>query len=79
MLAIAMAVDGYSREAAVKACAMDLRTLRDWVARYNDYGLPGLYDLAPPGPRPFLTMEQDAEVATCVENSPDLAKDSVVR
>jgi transposase len=79
MLAIAMALDGHSREAAAEACAMDRQILRDWVLRYNEYGLPGLYDLAQPGPRPFLTEEQEAEVVTWVENGPDLAKDGVVR
>jgi hypothetical protein len=64
MLAIAMALDGHSRGAAAEACAMDRQTLRDWVPRYNDYGLPGLYDLAQAGPRPFRTAEQEAEVAT---------------
>ena len=79
MLAIAMALDGHLREAAAEACAMDRQTLRDWVLRYNEYGLPGLYDLAQPGPRPLLTAEQEAEVVTWVENGPDLAKDGVVR
>jgi transposase len=79
MLAIAMALDGHSREDAAAACAMDRQTLRDWVIRYNQSGLAGLYDLAQPGPRPFLTTEQEAEVATWVENGPDLAKDGVVR
>ncbi len=79
MLAIAMALDGHSREDAAEACAMDRQTLRDWVIRYNQSGLAGLHDLAQPGPRPFLTTEQEAEVATWVENGPDLAKDGVVR
>jgi transposase len=77
--AIAMVLDGHSREAAAEACAMDRQTLRDWVLRYNEYGLPGLYDLAQPDPRPFLTAEQEAEVVTLVENGPDLVKDGVVR
>jgi transposase len=79
MLAIAMALDGYSREAAAEACAMDRQTLRDWVLRYNECGLAGLYDLAQPGPRPRLTEKQEAEVASWVEDGPDLAKDGVVR
>jgi transposase len=79
MLAIAMALDGHTREAAAEACAMDRQTLRDWVLRYNEHGLPGLYDIAQPGPRPFLTAEQEAEVITWIENGPDLAKDGVVR
>jgi hypothetical protein len=31
MLAIALVLDGWSREAAAEACAMDRQTLRDWV------------------------------------------------
>jgi hypothetical protein len=41
--------------------------------------LPGLYDLAQPGPRSFLTEKQEAEVVTWVESGPDLAKHGVVR
>ena len=38
MLAIALVLDGWSREAAAEACAMDRQTLRDWVHRYNESG-----------------------------------------
>ena len=31
MVAIALVLDGWSREAAAEACAMDRQTLRDWV------------------------------------------------
>ena len=44
MLAIALLLEGWSREAAAEACAMDRQTLRDWVHRYNAFGLAGLYD-----------------------------------
>ena len=40
-LAIALVLDGWSREAAAEACAMDRQTLRDWVHRYNESGLDG--------------------------------------
>jgi hypothetical protein len=33
MLAIALVLEGWSREAAAEACAMDRQTLRDWVHR----------------------------------------------
>jgi transposase len=79
MLAIAMVLDGHSRETAAEASVMDRQTLRDWVFRYNEYGLSGLFDHAHPGPRPLLTTEQEAEVVTWVENGPNLAKDGVVR
>jgi hypothetical protein len=35
MLAIALVLEGWSRQAAAEACAMDRQTLRDWVHRYN--------------------------------------------
>jgi transposase len=31
MLAIALVLEGYLREAAAQACAMDRQTLRDWA------------------------------------------------
>jgi hypothetical protein len=34
MLAIALVLEGWSREAAAEACAMDRQTLCDWVNRY---------------------------------------------
>ena len=33
MLAIALVLDGYSREMAAQSCGMDRQTLRDWVHR----------------------------------------------
>jgi hypothetical protein len=41
MLAIALVLEGWSGE----ACAMDRQTLRDWVHRYNEFGLEGLFAL----------------------------------
>lgn len=79
LLAIAMVLDGHSRQAAAEACAMDRQTLRDWVLRYNDRGLAGLLDHVHPGRRRWLTVEQEAAVDGWVETGPDLAKDGVVR
>ena len=45
ILAIAMVLDGFSREDAARLCGMDRQTLRDWVHRYNKAGLDGLADL----------------------------------
>src|SRR5689334_24256214 len=59
MLAIALVLDGWSREAAAEACAMDRQTLRDWVHRYNELGLEGLSDRPRRnGPRPRLRSEE---------------------
>jgi transposase len=80
MLAIALVLDGWSREAAAEACAMERQTLRDWVHRYNESGLEGLADRPRRnGPPPRLSAEQQAEVAEWVEQGPDLERDGVVR
>ena len=59
MLAIALVLEGWSREAASEACAMDRQTLRDWVHRYNADGLEGLFNQPRRnGPPPRLSAEQ---------------------
>jgi transposase len=79
ILAIAMVLDGHSRLLAARAGGMDRQTLRDWVHRYNAEGLVGLTDRPRPGPTSRLNDAQLAEVATWVEDGPDLAKDGIVR
>ncbi len=58
---------------------MDRQTLGDWVHRYNEEGLAGLYDRRRSGRRPRLTPEQQAELAAVVEQGPDPERDGVVR
>jgi transposase len=79
ILAIAMVLDGYSREDAAQACGMDRQTLRDWVHRYNAAGLAGLADRPRSGRPASLTEAELAEVAGWVEQGADLATDGVVR
>jgi transposase len=79
MLALAMILDGYSRAEAAKGCGMDRQTLRDWVHRYNDEGLPGLSDRKPPGAKPRLSPQQQDELAQLVRSGPDLAEHGVIR
>ena len=79
MLAIALVLEGRSREDAAESCGMDRQTLRDWVVRYNAEGLTGLSDRVPPGLGFRLMPEQTAELATLVEAGPDPAVDHVVR
>jgi len=79
MLAIALVLDGHSREAAAEACGMDRQTLRDWVHRYNAEGLAGLVNRRAPGPAPRLSAEQEAAVDRWVEQGPELERDGVVR
>jgi hypothetical protein len=59
--ALAMVLDGVDRKSAAETCGMDRQTLRDWVHRYNAEGLRGLHDLKTPGPKPKLTVEQQAD------------------
>jgi transposase len=79
MLALALVLEGASREEAARAAGMDRQTLRDWVHRYNAEGLAGLRDRRRPGPRPRLTPEQAAELEDVVERGPDPDRDGVVR
>src|SRR3954471_14307641 len=44
LLALALVLEGSSREEAARVAGMDRQTLRDWVHRYNAEGLPGLRD-----------------------------------
>ena len=102
-LAIALVLEGRSREDAATACglqpapravspgdrcAMDRQTLRDraqarlcpWVHRDNADRLAGLADLPRRnGPKPRLSPEQEASVATWVEQGPELERNGVVR
>jgi transposase len=80
VLAIALVLEGCSREVAAESCAMDRQTLRDWVHRYNELGLAGLFDRPRRnGPQARLSPEQQATVAAWVEQGPDLERDGVVR
>ena len=79
MLALALVLEGKSRKEAAESCGMDRQTLRDWVVRYNDKGLPGLSARVPPGPGFRLTSEQMAKLAVIVEAGPDPTVDHVVR
>src|SRR5438270_1153041 len=79
MLALALVLEGSSREEAARAAGMDRQTLRDWVHRYNAEGLAGLRDRDRSGRRPRLTAGQEAELVTAVEQGPDPDRDGVVR
>jgi len=80
MLALALVLEGASRTEAARSAGMDRQTLRDWVHRYNEEGLPGLRDrVGEVGPKRRLTPAQEAEVAEWVRQGPELARDGVVR
>lgn len=79
MLALALVLDGKSRQEAAELNGMDRQTLRDWVHRYNIEGLSGLTNHTSPGAKPRLSAEQLAELAALVEAGPDPAQHKVVR
>src|SRR3954452_8404657 len=79
MLALALVLEGSSREEAARVAGMDRQTLRDWVHRYNAEGLAGLRDRPRSGRRPRLTPGQETELAAAVERGPDPDRDGVVR
>lgn len=66
ILAVANALDGMSREAAARSAGMDRQTLRDWVLRYNEYGLDGLADRPRVGRPPVLDANEKAELLSIV-------------
>jgi putative transposase len=71
LLAIANALDGMSREDAARSAGMDRQTLRDWVIRYNAYGLDGLADQWGDGRPPRLSPEEKGELVAIVLAGPD--------
>ena len=66
MLALALVLDNVSRTEAAELRGMDRQTLRDWVHHYNDLGVPSLSTRVPPGAKPRLSPEQEAELAEVV-------------
>ena len=79
LLAIAMVLDGSSRESAARQAGMERQTLRDWVHRYNELGTDGLISRTAPGPAPKLSEAQMQELRVLVIAGPDAAIHQVVR
>jgi transposase len=79
LLAIAMVLEGASRLDGARQAGMDRQTLRDWVHRYNAYGVDGLASRKPPGASSKLTEVQWAELRALVIAGPDPAVHGVVR
>ena len=79
LLAIAMVLDGSSREDAARQAGMSRQTLRDWVHRYNELGAAGLVSRRAPGPKPKLTAAQMEDLRALVLAGPDPAVHHVVR
>jgi transposase len=79
LLALALVLDGHSRTDAASLSGMDRQTLRDWVHRYNEFGVEGLKSRSSPGRAPALTEAQRAELRELVVQGPDPSIHKVVR
>ena len=79
LLALAMILEGRSREDAARQTGMDRQTLRDWVLRYNELGADGLVSRLAPGPAPKLSDAQMTALRALVISGPDTAIHKVVR
>jgi transposase len=79
LLALALALEGHSRETAATANGMTRQTLRDWVHRYNADGVAGLRSGAGGGPAPLLSAAEKEELRTIVIQGPDPERHRVVR
>ena len=79
LLALALILDGQTREDAARLAGMDRQTLRDWAHRYNADGVPGLSNRHAGGVKPRLSPPQQADVARWMREGPDIETDGVVR
>jgi transposase len=79
LLALALLLEGHSREAAARANGMTRQTLRDWVHRYNADGVAELRSGTGPGRPAVLSDEQIAELEALVVKGPDPARHKVMR
>src|SRR3982750_3868039 len=78
-LALALVLEGASREEAARAAGMDRQTLREGVRRPAAGALAGRRARPRSGREPRLTPGQEAELAAAVERGPDPDRDGVVR
>ena len=79
LLALALILEGHSRESAAAQSGMDRQTLRDWVHRYNDAGVAGLASIRSGGRTALLTAEEMAELKELTIKGPNPETDKVVR
>ena len=79
VLAAALPLDGYSREAAAELNGMTRQTLRDWVHRFNADGVAGLRSRTSPGRSPVLNDARMEELKAIAIKGPDPERHKVVR
>jgi transposase len=79
LLAIALVLEGASREDAARSTGMDRQTLRDWVHRFNMAGPAGLLDRKAAGRQRRLNQDQLDELVGCLGSGPTIERHGVVR
>ena len=79
LLALALVLEGHSRDAAATSNGMTRQTLRDWVHRYNADGVAGLCSRAGGGPALLLSAPEMEELRVIVIQGPDPERHRVVR
>jgi transposase len=77
LLALANALDGFSRAEAARLAGMERQALRDAVVRYNAEGLDGLRDRPRPGRPEALAPGQQAAPKAWVLRGPNPERDGV--
>jgi transposase len=77
LLAIANALDGFSRAEAARLAGMERQALRDAVIRYNAEGPSGLHDRPRAGRPEALMPGQQAALKAWVLRGPDPERDGV--
>jgi transposase len=79
LLALALVLEGHSRESAARLSGMSRQTLGDWVHRYNAEGAAGLASRSSPGRPPTLSAVQKVELKALVLAGPDPERHGVMR
>lgn len=79
LLALATIYDGGSRGDAARIGCVGLRTVRDWVLRFNAAGPDGVVDGKAPGQTPRLNDAQREALSRIVEEGPIPSVHGVVR
>ena len=77
LIAIAHALDGFSRAEAARLAGMERQALRDAVIRYNAEGPAGLHDRPRSGRPEALTEGQQAGLKAWVLRGPNPERDGV--
>jgi transposase len=77
LMAIAHALDGFSRAEAARLAGMERQALRDAVIRYNVEGPAGLHDRPRSGRPEALTEGQQAALKAWVLRGPNPERDGV--